>query len=234
MSVLTRTLGAAALLVLTLAPAMAATPAPSPMPTAAPVKVSPFPAGAEVAFVAGIQKDLETRFPHASDAIKAGYFRYTNEDSTGAISYANLQWNSADPQHPSQLWYDVNGNLLGADFSVLQSNSMAPPDMWGINYKRWESFREHLHYILVGPNGTETYGGLSAKKFVAAGGNVENPSADILVKMGKATSADQVKKVFLFPSLWDLIVWIKPNPAGAFAEKNPDVKPSATAEKDDM
>jgi hypothetical protein len=27
------------------------------------------------------------------------------------------------------------------------------------------------------------------------------------------------------PSIWDLIVWVKPNPSGAFAEKNPLVKP---------
>jgi len=30
------------------------------------------------------------------------------------------------------------------------------------------------------------------------------------------------------------IVWVKPNPNGAFAEKNPLVIPSANAEKDDM
>lgn len=54
------------------------------------------------------------RFPHASDAEKAGYVRYTNEDNTGSISYANFSWTS-DPTHPSQLWYDKSGNLLGAD-----------------------------------------------------------------------------------------------------------------------
>jgi hypothetical protein len=202
---------------------------PSPKPT-----LDPHPQGTEVAFVTGIQKDLMARFPTAADAVKAGYFRYTNEDSTGAISYANLQWQSADPQHPSQLWYDVNGNLLGADFSVLQSTSMEPPKLWGVDFQRWASFREHIHYILAGPNGTETYGGMSAKKFVAAGGNVQDPGAAAIVKAGKATSISQVKRVFLFPSIWDLIVWVKPNPNGAFAEKNPNVTPSANAEKDDM
>ncbi len=123
--------------------------------------------------------------------IKAGYFRYTNEDEDGAISYANLHWNSGDPQHPSQLWYDVNGNLLGADFSVLQSASPSPPKIWGVNYRRWVSFREHIHYILTGPNGTEIYGATSAKKFAAAGGNVDDPQAATLVTMGKAKSADK-------------------------------------------
>jgi hypothetical protein len=199
------------------------------------VTLSPFPQGPETAFVASLQKDLTARFPTPQAAIQAGYFRYTNEDEDGAISYANLQWQSASPQQPSQLWYDVNGNLLGADFSVLQSGSPAPPSaLWGVNYRRWISFREHVHYVLAGPNGTETYGATSAKNFAAAGGNVDNPQAATLVKMGLAKDASDVKRVFLFPSIWDLIVWVKTNPNGAFAFKNPLVVPSASAEKPDM
>lgn len=218
---------AASLLALFTAPALGATPAPK-------ATLSPVPQGSEVAFVTSIQKDLMARYPTAADAEKAGYFRFGNEDSSGAISYANLQWQSSDPQHPSQLWYDVKGNLLGADFSVLQSSSPEPPKMWGVNYSRWVSFREHVHWILVGPNGTETYGATSAKKFTAAGGNVDDPQAITVVKMGKAKNVAEVKRVFLFPSIWDLIVWVKQNPNGAFAEKNPLVTPSANAEKDDM
>ncbi len=224
---LNRIASALALFALTATAALGAAPSPSASPP-------PQPQGSEVAFVAGIQKDLMARFPTPQDAIKAGYFRYTNEDSTGAISYANLDWQSTDPQHPSQLWYDVHGNLLGADFSVLQSNSPEPPHIWGIDYRRWLSFREHIHYILYGPNGTESYGGASAKKFAAAGGNVDNPQAATLVTMGIVKSASAVKRVFLFPSIWDLIVWVKPNPTGAFADHNPLVVPSANAEKDDM
>lgn len=207
--------------------ASAATPAPK-------ATLSPFPQGSESAFVASIQKDLNARFPTPQAAEQAGYFRYGNEDSTGAISYANLKWDSTTPQQPSQLWYDVHGNLLGADFSVLQSASPAPPKQWGVNWQRWISFREHVHYILNGPNGTETYGATSAKKFAAAGGNVDDPQAATLVKMGVVKNVADVKRVFLFPSLWDLIVWVKTNPNGAFAEKNPLVVPSANAEKDDM
>ena len=219
-----------ALAVLVLAPIgglAAATPSPSP-------SLPPQPQGSEIAFVQGIQKDLMARFPSPADAEKAGYFRYGNEDEDGAISYANLHWQSPDQQHPSQLWYDVHGNLLGADFSVLQSNSPAPPAIWGVSYRRWVSFREHIHYILAGPNGTNVYGATRVTKFVAAGGNADNPQAATLVKMGIAKSTADVKRVFLFPSLWDLIVWVKPNPNGAFADKNPLVVPSANAEKGDM
>jgi hypothetical protein len=205
---------------------LAATPAPT-------ATLSPVPQGTEVQFVQNIQKDLNARFPTPAAAMRGGYFRYGNEDEDGAISYANLHWQSGSPNAPSQLWYDVHGNLLGADFSVLQSASPAPPQIWGVSYKRWVSFREHVHYILAGPNGTEKYGATSVKKFLAAGGNVDNPKAETIVKMGKASSVAQVKRVFLFPSLWDLIVWVKPNPLGAFADKNPLVVPSANAENMD-
>jgi len=225
--VLKRLTCAVSLLALFTAPALGAMPAPK-------ATLSPVPQGSEVAFVQSIQKDLTARYPTAADAEKAGYFRFGNEDSSGAISYANLQWQSPDPQHPSQLWYDVHGNLLGADFSVLQSSSPEPPKLWGISYGRWTSFREHIHWILVGPNGTETYGATSAKKFAAAGGSVDDPQAITVVKLGKAKNVADVKRVFLFPSIWDLIVWVKPNPNGAFADKNPLVTPSANAEKDDM
>lgn len=208
---------------------LAAAPAPAPKAT-----LSPMARGTEAAFVASIQKDLTSRFATPQDAEKAGYFRYTNEDEDGAISYANLHWQSGNPTEPSQLWYDVHGNLLGADYSVLQSSSPKPPALWGVNYRRWVSFREHMHYVLAGPNGTEKYGGLSAAKFAAAGGNVDNPQPETLVKMGIAKNVADVKHVFLFPSIWDLIVWVKPNPNGAFAMKNPLVVPTANAGKDDM
>ncbi|HEY1654177.1 MAG TPA: hypothetical protein VGF86_03580 [Candidatus Tumulicola sp.] len=216
-----------AALALTVTAAFAATPAPK-------ATLSPVPHGTEVAFVSSIQKDLTARFPTPQAAEQAGYFRYGNEDEDGAISYANLHWQSGNPQQPSQLWYDVHGNLLGADFSVLQSTSPAQPVVWGVSAARWVSFREHVHYILAGPNGTETYGALSATKFAAAGGKVDDPQAATLVKMGVVKDASVVKKVFLFPSLWDLIVWVKPNPDGAFASKNPLVVPSANAAKDNM
>ena len=193
----------------------------------------PQPQGTEVAFVRAIQKDLTARFPTPASAEKAGYFRYTNEDEDGAISYANLHWTSATPKDPSQLWYDVHGNLLGADFSVLQSDSPAPPKMWGVDPRRWVSFREHVHYVLAGANGKETYGATGAEKFAKAGGNVDDPQAATLVKMGVVKDPSLVTRVFLFPSLWDLIVWVKPNPNGAFADKNPLVVPSANAKSDE-
>ncbi|MDQ6931295.1 MAG: hypothetical protein M3126_11600 [Candidatus Eremiobacteraeota bacterium] len=198
-------------------------------------KLSDKPVGAaETLFVRSMQADLMQRFPTAADAEKAGYVRYTNEDNTGAISYANFDWQSADAQHPSQLWYDVKGNLLGADFSVLHANN--PPHIWGINPARWSNFKHaHYHFIVKDPKtGALTYGSTNAKKIIAAGGTTANLDPAIVVKLGKATSATDVVKFFEFPALWDLTVWVKSNPNGAFAEKNPSVIPSANAAKDSM
>jgi hypothetical protein len=214
--VIRQTCAALALLAFFAAPAIAA-------------GLSDKPQGVEVVFVDSVSKDLNTRFPTPADAEKAGYFRYTNEDNTGAISYANLAWQSSDPQHPSQLWYSVDGKLLGADFSVLTSSSPNPPNLWGINPSRWTHFGHHVHYILAQPDGSEKYGATSYTKFVAAGGDPDNPQPATLVKMGIAKDASSVKRVFLFPAIWDLELWVTPNPLGAFAEKNPLVKPSKNA-----
>ena len=180
---------------------------------------------AERAFVASIQADLGKRFATTKDAQAAGYFRYTNEDDTGAISYANLQWTSQDPKHPSQLWYDKNGNLLGADFSEPASSTR--PAFFGVNPGRWYQFDAHVHYVTVDPaTGKLSYDHyIMADKFKAAGFDPAHPTVADLVKMGKVKSTADVAKVFEFPAVWDLIVWIKPNPSGAFAYKNPTVKP---------
>ena len=194
----------------------------------------PKPQGAEVAFVQTVQHDLTTRFATVADAQRAGYFRFTNEDNTGSISYANLHWQSESPAQPSQLWYDVHGNLLGADYSVLQSSSPKAPHLWAVNPERWQQFDEHLHYVLAGPEKPGDYHGMGTKKFLAAGGNLADPSAATLVKMHLVKNTSQVAHFFVFPSLWDLQVWVKPNPNGAFAMMNPLVKPSKNAEHDSM
>jgi len=181
----------------------------------------------ENAFVSAIAKDLTARYPTAADAEKAGYVRYTTEDETGAISYANQQWQSVDIRHPSQLWYDKNGQLLGADYSVLVSGSPSRPQLWGVNPGRWVEFDGHMHWVTKDPaTGALTYDGWAWDKlFVAAGGNPEHPTAATLVAMKKVDDAGNVVTVFHFPAVWDLIVWVKPNPNGAFADKNPLVQP---------
>lgn len=210
---------------------------------AAPVKpaLPDKPLPAETAFVSSVTKSLNAEYPTPAAAEKAGYFRYTTEDSTGAISYANLKWNSAaDPAHPvpSQLWYDVKGRLIGADFSVplTASNAASAPKLWGVNPGRWFKFKfPHVHYVLASGNGTSQYEhAVGGKAYAAAGGSLAAPTAAALVKMGKVKHASDVAKVFVFPAQWDMEVWLTPNPLGAFASKNPLVHPSKNAAKAKM
>lgn len=181
----------------------------------------------ESAFVNAIAADLQRRFPTAADAEKAGYVRYTSADDTGAISYANMQWQSVDIRHPSQLWYDKRGRLLGADYSVLVANSPGRPQLWGVDPGRWVEFDGHVHWVAKNPaNGSLVYDGWAwDKAFAAAGGDPQHPSAATLVAMKKVDAAGNVVTIFHFPAIWDLIVWVKPNPSGAFAWKNPTVTP---------
>ncbi len=180
----------------------------------------------EQTFVRSIQDDLNARFPHAADAMRAGFIRYTEVDDTGAISYANLHWDSTDLKHPSQLWYDKGGNLLGADFSTPDTNGKRPA-LFGVNPGRWYEFDNHIHYVVKDPvtGKISYYHYVMAPAFIKAGGDPMHPSAATLVKMGKVKSVADVPVIFDFPTVWDLIVWVKPNPSGAFAEKNPSVKP---------
>ena len=145
----------------------------------------PRPHRDDVASASGHRGAVRSKHPERSQrsfsdpaaAVRGGYFRYTNEDEDGAISYANLHWQSGSPKAPSQLWYDVHGKLIGADYSVLQSASPEPPTVWGVNYKRWISFREHIHYMLAGPNGKENYGARASRSFSppAATSTIHNP-----------------------------------------------------------
>ena len=190
------------------------------------------PQGTEVAFVTSIQKDLNARFPTPQAAEKAGYFRFGNEDEDGAISYANLKWQSGNPQEPSQLWYDVHGNLLGADFSVLQSGSPEPPAIWGVNYPALGVVpRAHpLH-------SRRTQRNRDLRRHERARSS-PLPAATSTIRRRRRSSrwasprdAATVKRVFLFPSIWDLIVWVKPNPNGAFAERIRSSSPAPTPTK---
>lgn len=183
--------------------------------------------GAETAFVARIQRELPKRYPTTAAAIKAGYYRFNNEDSSGAISYVDRVWTSPDPEHPSQLWYDVKGRLIGADYSVRVAESPNAPALFGMQPSRFEKIEHHVHYGIKQPDGSVKYGlGIGADKFASFGGDSNKPDAATLVKAGRATSADQVAFVFSYDEIWDASVWVLPNPAGAFAEKNPNVIPS--------
>lgn len=212
---------AVALVPLSARSADAPTPAPSPSAT-------------ESAFLTKIMHDLPDRYPTPQAAQRAGYARYSNEDQTGAISYVNVKaWNTTDPDVPAQLWYDVKGRLIGADFSRRRTDAdTTPPSVFGIDPKRFSKIGAHVHYVTCDKTTAKcTYGKAVGATKYAAIGDVEHPTADGLVKAGAVKDAASVSTVFLYPAIYDVSVWVVPNPLGQFAEKNPNVTPSPMAGK---
>jgi hypothetical protein len=201
---------------------MSATPPPAPVLT--PV---------ESAFSAAASAALGKLYPTPAAAIKGGWFRFNNEDSSGAISYVNpAYFDTPDMQHPQQLWYDVNGRLLGADFSQTVASSPNGPTLFGLQPARFHKVPLHVHYGVRAPDGSVTYGlYVRASEFTAAGLDPLKPVAADLVKLGKVKSATDVAFVFADLNNWDAEMWLIPNPDGPFADLNPNVKPSANQGK---
>jgi hypothetical protein len=201
--------------------ARAADPTPAPAPNAA-----------ESAFLTQMMHDLPQRYPTTAAAEHAGYVRYTNEDETGAISYVDVaDWVSPDVNHPAQLWYDVHGRLIGADYSTLQSVSPdgAPP-LLGIAPSRFGKIGAHIHYVTCSSMHCVYGKAVGAKKYATVGDPM-HPTAEGLVKLGVVPDAASVKTVFLYPAIYDASIWVVPNPLGQFADKNPAVTPSPMAGK---
>lgn len=225
---------------LSLAPLTAAAQMPMASPSVAPAPTAaPAPNAAESAFLKKIMTDLPKRYPNPQAATKAGYVRYTNEDETGAISYVNTAaWDTTDANVPAQLWYDVKGRLIGADFSVRRDANATPapkparPSLFGIDPQRVITIGAHVHYVTCDKaTGKCVYGKAVGAKKYATVGDVEHPTADGLVKAGAVKDAASVSAVFLYPAIYDVPVWIVPNPLGQFADKNPSVTPSPRAGK---
>jgi hypothetical protein len=191
------------------------------------------PTAAELPFVTRATAELQKLYGTTALAAKAGYFRYNNEDSTGAISWVNPKHFTSDETHPSQIWYDVKGNLIGVDYSVPKTST--PPKMWGIIPARWFEFEPHVHYGVavkaLGASSSLKFGYILDTTIKKNGGTAASPTPADVVKAGKAKSASDVRFVIHFPDMWDLEFWLVPNPSGVFATKNPNVKPSANAEK---
>ena len=188
-------------------------------------EISPRADASEKKFITEASRFLHAHYPTPDAARKGGFIEFTPEDKTGAISWANLHWNSDDYEHPSQVWYDVQGRLIGVDYSILQADQAQTPHLWGIDPRRWTTFRPHIHYGIKMPDGKVKFGATSVAKFKDAGGSIASPTKQTLVNMGIVKSPSDVAFVFLFPAIWDLEFWVVANPNGEFADYNPNVKP---------
>ena len=186
-------------------------------PTAA---AAPAANAAELRFVALRAHELREKYPTTVAAQRGGYFRYTDEDRAGIIAYANLRWES-DEHHPSQLWFDERGRLIGADFSRYVVDRAQRPRLWGLAPDRWTHFIEHVHFGVR--TGAVRYGAVYVDRYREAGGDPRRPTAASIVRLGFAKDERDVRFVFYFPELWVASVWLVPNPLGPFADTNPSV-----------
>jgi hypothetical protein len=199
-------------------------------PFAARAQTAPAPlTPAEHAVYVRAASVLHRLYPTPAAAIKAGWFRYNNEDDSGAISYMNPKYfETPDVAHPQQLWYDVHGRLLGGDFSQKVALHPKGPTLFGMSAARFGQVPLHIHYGLKHADGTIEYGlFVPAPDFVAAHLDPLHPTAANLVTLGKVKRATDVVFVFANLNNWDATMWLIPNPAGQFEDKNPNVKPSA-------
>jgi hypothetical protein len=211
---------------LMLVPAGASAQMAMPMPTERPTQ-APMTA-AEQTFYSTASAAVAKLYPNPAAAEKAGYFRFNNEDRSGAISYENPKYfDSPDPAHPQQLWFDVNGKLLGGDWSQTVASAPNGPTLFGLQAARFHKIPLHVHYGAKLPDGTIDYGlFVRASDFTAAGLDPLHPTAADLVKLGKVASADKVAFVFALLNNYDAQMWVIPNANGQFADTNPAIKPS--------
>jgi len=196
------------------------------MAVAPPVALAPEPNAGEARFIGRVAADLRRRFPTPAAARRAGYVRYTAEDQDGIITFTNQRWYQDDPAHPTQLWYDAHHRLIGTDFTMPVRDKTRRPNVWGLQPGRWVHFIAHVHYAVREPNGAMRYGSMFNEDYRKAGGDPNHPSAQALVNAGIAQRASDVRLVFQLPEIWIASFWVVPNPRGAFADSNPNVKPT--------
>jgi len=180
----------------------------------------------EAAFVRDVQSDLEARFPTAARCGQGGVRplherRRYRSDQLRELAVAVRRSAPPEPTLVRQERQTARRGFFATQDGVRAASSL------GINPGRWSEFDGHVHWVGKDPaTGALTYDHwVMQPAWVAAGGSVQNPSAATLVKLGKVSSPADVATIFFFPTLWDLIVWVKPNPNGAFADKNPTVTP---------
>ena len=135
------------------------------MPMGSDAKMPPKPSAAEQPFITKLMDEMPKRYGTTAAAAKAGYFQYTGEDSTGAISWVKPNLDTAkDFNDPSQLWYDVNGKLLGVDYTLETAQFAKPPaTLFGytVDAGRYLHRGAHMHWGVKNPDGTMKFGGMA-------------------------------------------------------------------------
>ena len=177
----------------------------------------------EKAFVTKTSATLNQSYPTTASAKSAG-FRLL-EGSIGddnTYDWTNMSFTGVTPDHPNFLWYDRHGHLAGADWEFPTSGKAPAPQLaaFPVTAARWVKIPEHVHYAYT-VDGKMKYGVAHATPALRTG----TITADELRANGARLPKDaKLNWAMYHPAVWDLAMWTVPNPKGAFADKNPNVK----------
>ena len=198
------------------------TPAHAPMTMATPA-MQPKPTAAESAFVSTVSAALLAKYPTAKNAEAAGYVRLTRlspEDHT--YVYTTMTYDKIDRLHPNFLWYDRKGKLVGLDYEYPKWAWPKIPSMtaYPVAASRWVTIEQHMHYAYrIGSGPVQTHGARALPNLQKDPITAEDLKADKMLPPGAT-----LVWAHFHPACWDLGFWLVPNPNGAFADLNPNVK----------
>lgn len=184
---------------------------------------SPPLTGTEKAFVAKTSAALDARYANEATAKSDGYSLLTGGiDPDNTYNLTNFDFTNVAPDHPNFLWYDRHGHIAGADWELPKSKYPTVPRLavYPVQSARWVAIPEHVHFAYT-MDGKTYYGVTRATPALR--------QAHITAQQLRANKAKLPPKATLVwamyhPAVWDLAMWIVPNPRGPFAELNPNVK----------
>ena len=183
---------------------------------------TPQPSAAEQQFVSTTSAKLQAGYPNTAVAKANGYTMLEGTiDSDNTYNFTNRDFANVTPDRPNFLWYDRKGHLAGVDYEVPKSTFPSPPHaMFPVQTSRWVTINEHVHYAYT-VNGRTKYGATRATPALRS----ENITLAMLRAAGAKIPADaKLTWAMYHPTVWDLAMWVVPNPSGAFADLNPNVK----------
>jgi hypothetical protein len=178
----------------------------------------------EKAFVAKSSAAVNAKYPTTETAKSAGYgllLGSIGDDNT--YDWTNFGFANVTPDHPNFLWYDRHGNIAGVDWEFPKGSSTSAPQLaaFPVRAARWVAIPEHVHYAYT-VNGTVKYGVIKATPALRSAKMID---AQLLQSNGgKLPKGAKLNWAMYHPAVWDLAMWTVPNPDGAFADKNPNVK----------
>lgn len=183
--------------------------------------VSPHAGSGERSFISAVKHHLIARYPTRAQAIRVGYIAITGIEKDGTAVYFNPRLTRVDRFHPNFLWYDKHGKLVGLDYEFPRSLYPKPPTaLFGVSATRWTTVKGHVHFNYRIGEGPLRMGMSHPRPNLR-----DNPITASELRADRLLPArSRLVWAYNHPASWDLGFWLVPNPNGAFAAMNPNVR----------